>query len=272
MIINSCFSNGSFVMNKPNKEIKRWGIVVIQSLNPDDVKTGEILYHDVLQYKEYHKRESFSAFYDVNSLDNFHLAVQDIEKSLSEGDILTLQIETHGCDEGVGFNNGEILRWKDFYDIIRPLNIKTGHLLFVVMAMCKSIAMISSIDIEKRAPYRAFICTTRIVTSDEIYRGFQAFYEKYFNLLDIMQALKALQEEVKDENGYSPFQALSAENVFDETFNPNRNISGLVDNQLELLNLPITNLTRSSMTYLIRKLLEDLHKKFYNYYNFKDLY
>ena len=43
-----------FNMNKPNTEIKRWGIIVVQSLTPNDVKTGEILYHDVLQYKEYH--------------------------------------------------------------------------------------------------------------------------------------------------------------------------------------------------------------------------
>ena len=77
-------------MNKPYTEIKRWGIVVVQSLNPNDVKTGDILYHDVLQYKEYHKKESFSAFYDVNSSDDFRLAVLDIENSLSEGDILTL--------------------------------------------------------------------------------------------------------------------------------------------------------------------------------------
>ncbi|KXB78299.1 hypothetical protein HMPREF1860_01000 [Prevotella amnii] len=83
-------------MNKPNTEIRRWGIVVIQSLNPNDYKTGEILYHDILKYKEYHKSESFSAFYDVNSSDDFRLAVQDIENSLSEGDILTLQLETHG--------------------------------------------------------------------------------------------------------------------------------------------------------------------------------
>ena len=259
-------------MNKPNTEIKRWGIVVIQSLYPNDVKTGENLYHDVLQYKEYHKRESFSSFYDVNSSKEFRLAVQGIEKSILEGDILTLQIETHGCDEGIGLNNGEILKWKDFYNIIRPLNIKTGHLLFVVMAMCKSIAMISAINPEKRAPYRAFICTTRKVTSDEIYRGFLAFYDKYFNLLDISQALTALQNEVKDDNGYSPFQTLSAESVFDETFNPNRNISSLVDNQLEQLNIPITDSTRSIMAYYIQQLLENLHNRFYNYYNFKDLY
>lgn len=259
-------------MNKQNTEIKRWGIVVIQSLNPNDIKTGESLYKDVLQYKEYHKSESFSVFYDVNSSEEFRMAVQDIEKSLLEGDILTLQIETHGCDEGIGLNNGEILKWKDFYDIIRLLNIKTGHLLFVVMAMCKSIAMISAIDPEKRAPYRAFICTTRMVTSDEIYRGFLAFYEKYFNLLDIAQALNALQEEVMDENGNSPFQVLSAESIFDETFNPNRDISGLVDNLLMQLNIPITDSTRSSMTCNIRQLLDNMHNRFYNYYNFKDLY
>ena len=259
-------------MNKPNTEIKRWGIIVVQSLTPNDVKTGEILYHDVLQYKEYHKRESFSSFYDVNSSEEFRLAVQGIEKSISEGDILTLQIETHGCDEGIGFNNGEILKWKDFYNIIRPLNIKTGHLLFVVMAMCKSIAMISAINPEKRAPYRAFICTTRKVTSDEIYRGFLAFYDNYFNLLDISQALTALQNEVKDGNGYSPFQALSAENVFDETFKPNEKFSDLVDSQLERMNMPNTEAARSIMSNSLRRLLKELHDKFYDYYNFKDLY
>ena len=255
-------------MNKPDTKIKRWGIVVIQSLYPNDYKTGEMLYHDILKYKKYHKSESFSSFYDVNSSDEFRLAMQTIETSLSEGDIITIQIETHGCDEGIGLNNGEILKWKDFYDIIRPLNIKTGHLLFVVMSMCKSISMISAIDPEKRAPYRAFICTTRVVTADEIYRGFLAFYDKYFNLLDIAQAINALQEEIRDDNGFSPFQVLSAENIFCETFNSNRNISGLVDNQLERLNMQKNETTKSIMSDYLRMLLNDLHDRFYNHYNF----
>lgn len=77
---------------------------------------------------------------------------------------------------------------------------------------------------------------------------------------------------MKDDNGYSPFQVLSAESVFDETFNPNRNISSLVDNQLKQLNIPITDSTRSIMAYNIKQLLKNLHNRFYNYYNFKDLY
>ena len=262
-----------YEMNTANTEIKRWGIVVIQSLNSEDIKTGESLYKDILRYKCYSKKESFSSFYNVHSVQDFRSAIRNIENSLIEGDILTLQVETHGCDEGIGLSCGETLKWKDFYDIIRTLNVKTGHLLFIIMAMCKSIAMISSINPEERAPYRAFICTTRLVNADEIYRGFMAFYENYFNLLDIAQALKALQEEVKDKNGFSPFQALTAESVFDETFDPNRtNFTEVVKAQLTRLNIPISATTESVMSNDLQKLLAELHDKFYNYYNFKDLY
>jgi len=259
-------------MNSPNTEIKRWGIIVIQSLMPKDEKTGENLYNDLIRYKELSQKESFSSFYDVHSIQEFLLAIKNVEASLIEGDILTLQIETHGCTEGIELSNGEVLKWKDFYDIIRPLNIKTGHLLFVVMAMCKSIAMLSAINPEKRAPYRAFVCTTRDVYPDEVYRGFMAFYENYFNLLDITQALKAIQKEVKDENGHSPFQVLTAESVYDDTFNPNRKFSELVENQLNQLNIPITEHTVSIMSDWLQKSLKELHDRFYDYYNFKDQY
>lgn len=191
---------------------------------------------------------------------------------MEEGDIITLQIETHGCDDGIVLSNGDILKWKDFYDAIRPLNIKTGHLLFLIMAMCKSVAMISSINPEERAPYRAVICTTRSVNADEIQRGFEAFYEKYFSLMDIVESLKALQDEVKDDNGFSPFQVLSAESVFDDTFNPNRDITGLVDDQLIRLNSTITETTRSIMTDCIQKILSEIHDKCVDYYNFRDIY
>lgn len=259
-------------MNKPNTEIKRWGVIVIQSLCPSDIKTGKNLFDDIIRYNEYRNKESFSSFYDVHSIEEFNMSINDVERSLREGDIITLHIETHGSDNGISFSNGEVLNWKKFYDVIRPLNIKTGHLLFVVMAMCKSIAMISSINPENRAPYRAFICTTRIVSADEIQRGFSAFYDSFFNLLDISKALTALQEEVRDTNGISPFQVLSAESVFDETFNSNRDISGLVDEQLIRLDLPVTETTRLIMTVCIQKILSEIHVKCEDYYNFRDIY
>ena len=167
-------------MNNPDTEIKRWGIVMIQSLQVYDRNTGEELYHDILQYKRYYQSGAFSLFYNVASLDDLKLAIENILENIQDGDIVTLHFETHGHEEGIALSNGEIVSWRVFYDLIRPINIQIGHLLFVVMSMCKSIAMISSLNPEARAPYRAFICTVRDVTQDEIIRGFQVFYEKYF--------------------------------------------------------------------------------------------
>lgn len=259
-------------MNNPSTVIKRWGVVVIQSLKSEDRKTGENLFKEILQYKEYYQKESFSSFYDVHSKQDFCFAIKTVEKTLVEGDIITLHLESHGCEAGIGLSNDEIVDWKTFYDLIRPINVKTGHLLFVVMAMCKSIDMISSINPYARAPYRAFICTTRNVYPQEIYNGFVAFYEKYFNLLDIEKAIKALQNEVIDENGYSPFQIMTAEYIFDKTFETNRDLSEVAEMQLGQLNIPITESTKKLMTNSIRQLLREIHDKFYDYFNFKDIF
>lgn len=83
-------------MNKPNTEIKRWGVIVIQSHCPNDIKTGRGLYDGIIRYNEYRNKESFSSFYDVHSIEDFNLSINDVEHSLKEGDIITLHIETHG--------------------------------------------------------------------------------------------------------------------------------------------------------------------------------
>ena len=222
-------------MNNPDTEIKRWGIVMIQSLQVYDRNTGEELYHDILQYKRYYQSGAFSLFYNVASLEDLKLAIQNVLENIQDGDIVTL------------------------------------HLLFVVMSMCKSIAMISSLNPEARAPYRAFICTVRDVTQDEIIRGFQVFYEKYFYLLDIFQAYKALEEETS-VNGISPFQILIAEDVFNETFNPNRNINSLVIEQLKLLNITINEDSKCKMSDTIRNILKEIYEKHQEFYNFRDIY
>lgn len=192
-------------------------------------------------------------------------------ENIRDGDIVTLHFETHGHEEGIALNNGEIILWRVFYDLIRPINIQIGHLLFVVMSMCKSIAMISSLNPEARAPYRAFICTVRDITQDEIIRGFQVFYEKYFYLLDIHKAYKALEKETSI-NGISPFQILIAEDVFNETFNPNRNINSLVIEQLKSLNITINEDSKRKMSDTIRKILKEIYDKHQEFYNFRDIY
>lgn len=260
------------VMNTPNTEIKRWGIVVIQSIPKDQLQTGTQLYEDLLRYKPIMDGNIFCELINVVDRNDFEIALSHILSILEEGDVLTIHIEAHGSVDGIALSSGEIVEWKDFYDLIRPINIALGHLLFIVMAMCSSIAMISKISLEERAPYRAFICTTREMFPNELYEGFLSFYEKFCNLLDVFRAMTALQNEIHDENGHSPFQLLSAESVFDETLSTKRNIDEVCINQLNRMEQPtsIENLER--MRCQIRELFMELHSKYSDYYNFRDLY
>ena len=170
-------------MNTPDTKIKRWGIVVIQSIPEGQPQTGTKLYEDLLRYKPIMNGNIFCELLNVVDKNDFEEAFYNILSKLEEGDILTIQVEAHGSVDGIALSSGEIVEWKEFYNLIRPINIALGHLLFIVMAMCDSIAMISNISIEQRAPYRAFICTTREMYPDELYEGFLSFYEKFCNLL-----------------------------------------------------------------------------------------
>lgn len=259
-------------MNKPDTEIKRWGIVVIQSIPRDQPQTGTQLYEDLLRYKPIMDGNIFCELMNVADKNDFEAALTHILSKLEEGDILTIHVEAHGSVDGIALSSGEIVEWKDFYDLIRPINIALGHLLFIVMAMCSSIAMISNISVEERAPYRAFLCTTREMYPNELYEGFLSFYEKFCNLLDVFGAMTALQKEIHDENGHSPFQLLSAETVFDETLRTKRNIDDVCVNQLNHLRQPISLDNLERMRCQMRKLFVELHSKYSDYYNFRDLY
>jgi len=259
-------------MNTPSTEIKRWGIIVIQSIPKNERQTGDELYNDVLRYKPIRNDNIFCELINVANKQDLSHAISHILSNLKEGDILTLHFETHGSADGIALSSGEIIEWKEFYNLIRPINIAVGHLLFVIMSMCFSIAMISNINVEQRAPYRAFICTTREMYPDELYSGFLSFYEKFFNLRDIFKAMTALQKEIQDKNGISPFQLLSAESVFDETLSLSRDIDDVCISQLLRMGKPTTSENMYNMRNNIRNLFIELHSKHTDYYNFRDVY
>jgi hypothetical protein len=256
-------------MNKPETEIVRKGIIVIQSLGDYDRKTGKELYHDILQYKQYSHEDSFVKFNSVSTKDEFLSMLNTIYSNMQEGDIFTLHIETHGSNEGIHLSSGDVVTWIEFSDTIRPINIKMGHLLVVVMAMCKGTAFVMGIKPEERAPYRAFIASPKNVPEDDIARGFSAFYNEYYNVLDISAAMNALKNEIGDT-----FELYTAEWVFDKVFDPDRYPA--------FFNSMVTNIFNekriADFTITIEKVREDIRdillktREHRDYYCFVDLY
>lgn len=263
-------------MNTPDTEITHKGIIVIQSLKDNERKTGDELQKDILQYKQYLQEDSFVEFYNVATIKEFIKILENIEQSMSKGKIFSLHLETHGSEDGIHLSSGECMTWKQFFDNIRPINIKMCHLLIVIMAMCKGGAIISCIEPEKRAPYQAFIGAFRDLTVDEVARGFSAFYGAYTNMLDITEGMKALDAEIDGINPQKKtFWCFSAASIFDSTFNPDRDpkhFKAMVKEQLtNHIARGETHYTSAKVENNIRNLLKETSDKYRDYYCFKDI-
>lgn len=263
-------------MNKPETEIKRTGIVVIQSLKETERLTGTELEQDILRYKSYVHKDSFTGFYNAENKEEFISILKSIEDEMKDGEIFTLHLETHGGEDGIFLASGECVTWNVFFDCIRPINVKMGHLLIVVMSMCKGSAILTHLNPDERAPYRAFIGSYRNMYESELANGFAAFYREYTNILDINKGMKALQNELateKEPNG--PFWLFTCEQVFDMTFDADRDpvsFAKVVDNAYMTKRGQGIECTRQSVEEDIRNLFDKTKVEKKPYFCFEDIY
>lgn len=260
-------------MNTANTDITKFKIIVVEWLRDNDVKTGKELYDDILCPKEIQNENIKCEYHSVSTKKDFVKVFKLIEDNLQDGEIATLQIESHGSDEGIGVSPIEFVTWKEFYDLIRPINIKNGGLLFVCLSMCVSYASLSSIEPNKRAPYLAMIATTDKMLPDDLYNSFVDFYESYNYILDIA-AFQKMANGVKRSDGKPAFVLYKAEDVFDWTFDIDRDSQ----NKKHLINecyiqgkMKNPNYTKEQAEKDLITIFEEA-KSHRDYYCFKDIY
>lgn len=256
-------------------EIVKYTIVIIQSLKDGDLKTGEMLYENLSNSLSIKYPDTSVKIYDVKNKLELAETFCKIYNEITDGELITLQIEAHGCEDGVGMASGELVTWKQFFGIIRPINEKMVNLLLVCMSMCYGGALISQIEPEKRAPYRAFVGTGGEIKAGVLLDGFTAFYENYHNLLDSFAAYKAMKDATVDATtGKSPFWFMASEDVFQRTFDPDRdpdNFKHIVNEQFVKQKSEGKNVTKEQVANEIRELLNEMHKRYYENFTFKDL-
>lgn len=262
-------------MNKPDTGVEKNGIIVIESLKANERKTGKELFDDKLKWKGMLRKDMFVEYYPVYSKKDFIITLHDISNKMKPGEIFTLHFETHGDDNGVALASGETIFWDEFYDLIRPINIKMGHLLLIVMAMCKGGALVSKLDITKRAPYKAFIAAFKNVSFDVISRGFEVFYEEYYGILDIFKSFESLCQEIDGDKKQTTFWFFTEEQILQHTFDLNRDP---VFFQNQLSKLYKAELTKGKYTPIhiieerLRSNMHSIYIKHKDHYCFKDLY
>lgn len=256
-------------------EISKYTIVIVQSLKDGDLKTGRILYDGLSTSLPVKYPDTTVKFYDVKNKHELAEAFYKIYNDIEDGELLTLQIEAHGCEDGIGLSSDELVTWKEFFGIIRPINVKMINLMLVCMSMCYGGALITHFEPEKRAPYRAFVGTGREIKAGVLLDGFTAFYENYHNLLDLFAAFEALKNATFDSSiGGSPFWMMTSEEVFQKTLDPDRdpdNFKHIVNELFVKQKVEGKDVTLEQVAKEIRELLTETYKRYYKNYTFGDL-
>lgn len=208
-------------------EITEQGIVIIQWLKKGDSQLGEMLYA-AIRHKEEERENYFVEYNKVDSTKEFKAVMQRLIDNTKEGTLFTLHIVSHGNMDGVGTALDDMIVWSELFYYTRQLNVIMGNNLLLVLSSCFGGGILSHIEPEKRAPYRAIIGNTRPVTVPDAHKGFEAFYADYYNMLDFPKAIKALNEAIDFSEELEPgrqkteFFIMTAERSFDEVFNPDR--------------------------------------------------
>ena len=256
-------------------EINRYTIVIVQSLKDDDLKTGRMLFDSLSSSLPQKYPDTSVKFYDVKDKRELAVTFHKIYNEIEDGEIITLQLEAHGCEKGVDLTSGELVTWKEFFGIIRPINVKMVNLLMVCMSMCYGGAMLSQFEPEKRAPYRAFVGTGSKIKTGLLLDGFSAFYDKYHNLLDSFAAYEALKNATIDvTTGKSPFWLMTSEDVFQRTLDPDRdpdNFKHIVNDQYVKQKMDGKNVTLEQVAGEVRELLNETYRRYYDNFTFRDL-
>ena len=257
-------------------DLTRFGVAVIESLDPDESPTGFKLYNEVMLSRQNTEKDLFYDYYKVAGIEEVEQTIQKIINNRKDNELIALHVEAHGIEKGVKMSSGEVMPWKRFLGCCRALNEAMGGLLIVTTAICYSISLMAAIDPSLRAPFKAVIITRREVYPDEILNGYSVYFSIYRHCLDVWAAKEAMRREVNDGSiETSPFEMITSEWIFDEITNPDRDPAAfkqIVNTHFCELKAKDPSYTRERVEREIRQLFSDLVKNGKDYYNFKDFW
>lgn len=168
-------------------------IVIVQSLEPSDTETGEILSQFILGEQKIAGINLPIEVIKCGYAAEFIQIVQRLTTEAAAGNIPLLHVECHGDPkEGLEFENGSTLSWESVASALLPLNIASGFNLLSVFSACFGAHFLGQMGAITAAPCWCLVAPTETVDPGEILGGFRAFYSALFRVKNMGSAVNAI--------------------------------------------------------------------------------
>ncbi|HEX3531497.1 MAG TPA: hypothetical protein VH988_30930 [Thermoanaerobaculia bacterium] len=194
-------------------------LIVLESLRPSDVKTGQRLLTHIHRWVVEGAALPPAGLKRVENATELGDAIDVLCRlSLREGRIPILHIEAHGGKPGLQCADGSYLHWPDLADLLRPINGECRNNLLLVLACCDgnyfALELLKAAVLD-RCPVWALVACSGPAGPYDIDLGFYRFYEEFLASGDGNAALEALNAAA---SGSQQFMFIPAEKMFLDFF------------------------------------------------------
>ncbi len=192
-------------------------IYIIESLFQEDIKTGALLYNDVIKWKTYSHEILQSEYIETPDVQSFEDSLNRIYSETLKGTLPFIHFEIHGHVLKGGFvlRSKELISWNSLASLTRKINISTNNNLIISLATCFGAYFLNSLDINEVAPFACCVSTTDKITANEIQQDFTSFFETVLTTTSFNLAVKELN---KSNSIYNKYHFFSSEEFLELLF------------------------------------------------------
>ena len=156
-------------------------IYVCEALQDDEPSTGMKLARDTLKLLCDMKEICMDAR-KVSDKGQFMAFMNRVELQTREKGVFPIiHLEIHGDKSGLSLPSKEGIKWDEFSDICRAINVHCSNNLLVVLAVCHGYHSVLQATIKKLTPFCCLIGPTETVDNMQIEKDFPKFYKTLFN-------------------------------------------------------------------------------------------
>lgn len=190
---------------------------IVEWLNPGDDDTGRKLFDELQPMGASCIPEVEVDFHRIDTAGELlGLLLVFTEQYRAERRTPLLHLETHSAQDGLSARGQEV-SWRDFAEVLVPLNHATGLNLVVNLAACWGVYGTTMLHPNLGpAPFRGLLGPNRKVYESEVLKACLAFYRTIFERRDGDAALKAMNDAVSTTE--ETFWNVSAELAFKLAF------------------------------------------------------
>jgi hypothetical protein len=189
-------------------------VYVIESLSPNERKTGTNIYSDIIERKTWQNPDLKAELLTPKNRKEFVRSLEQIRCEVEGGEAWPfIHFEIHGSTDGLSLANGEDFTWKELYPHLKMLNLLNRNNLFVSLATCYGAHIFDVVNPLQTAPFYGYVGTWNKIGDRDLEVDFTEFFKEFLSSSSMTKAIQRLNENTGEKD--SRYTVFHAEGLFD---------------------------------------------------------